>query len=235
MDGVGCRVPALEIERGRRKDWAKAKLPGGCPLIWGIGAPFPQRTAPGPLPPFFLPFPSRRRLQPLMQWKGPGEARLVRQVTWAQGIAAARGCGGGTLVACSLLTQVPQTPDPRPQILGLPHLSSSAPPAFQVGGFCDLQFHRWLVCGIGGLSWIAGTGSAFLQIKNWPLRRHDRRIEPCPFPDPFLLSMRSLGDGRRMKEKVPRRRTPSLHRRLSEDLCPGPLRCIPGTFGRLLP
>ena len=60
----------------------------------------------------FCSFPSRRRLQPLMQWEGDA---AVCQVTCPPGIPAAKECGGGTL-GIGWSCDPPWTPDPRPQI-----------------------------------------------------------------------------------------------------------------------
>lgn len=111
----------------------------------------------------FCAFPSRRRLQPLMQWEGDAS---VCQVTCAQGILAAKDAGE-ILWAWSRdpLDPRPQTPDLASRICS----AAASPPFPGRGGGWICNFTAACACaGVASAAFlrIAGAGSACLRIQN---------------------------------------------------------------------
>lgn len=111
----------------------------------------------------FCAFPSRRRLQPLMQWEGDAS---VCQVTCAQGILAAKDAGE-ILWAWSRdpLDPRPQTPDLASRICS----AAASPPFPGRGGGWICNFTAACACaGVASAAFlrIVGAGSACLRIQN---------------------------------------------------------------------
>lgn len=112
----------------------------------------------------FCSFPSRRRLQPLMQWEGDA---AVCQVTCPPGIPAAKECGGGTL-GIGWSCDPPWTPDPRPQIWPPAFVQPLRPRLFPGRGGWICNFTAACACaGVAsaGFSRIAGAESSCLRIQ----------------------------------------------------------------------